>query len=405
MATPHVAFAGRRDTLHASAYAACDVAPPPGDERPRLRLTAPNPATIVGGSNGPEGAAVKILKTLLISLAALIALLIVIALFLPSAAHVERSASIAAPPAVVFDIVNSLKRFNEWSPWYELDPAARFTYSGPENGVGARVQWSSDTPELGSGAQEIVESVPGERVRTQLDFADDGRADAALELVAAGQGTNVTWAFDMQFGYNLPARYFGLWLDRVLGPYYEKGLANLKVIAEAEGTQPPTQAALQITDVEVPARDIVYVQGTSAPDPDAIAAALASAFAALNTFLKANELQPNGQPIAINEFFDESGWGFEAAIPFTGSQAARAKAAESNGPIRIGQTYAGRALRGVHMGSRSTLPETYRQLEDHMAQQHLEPNGRSWEQYAGDSRSAPQDELETHVFLPVKPGA
>ena len=71
----------------------------------------------------------KIVKPLLIGLAALIVLLLVIALFLPSAAHVERSASIAAPPAAVFDVVNSLKRFNEWSPWFEIDPAARFTYS------------------------------------------------------------------------------------------------------------------------------------------------------------------------------------------------------------------------------------------------------------------------------------
>jgi effector-binding domain-containing protein len=348
---------------------------------------------------------VKIIKSLLIGLVALIVLLIAIALFLPSAAHVERSASIAAPPAVVFDIVNSLKRFNEWSPWYEIDPAAKFTYSGPEQGVGARLQWVSDRPELGSGAQEIVESVAPERVRTQLDFTDEGQADAALLLVPEGPGTRVTWAFDVHYGYNLPGRYLGLWLDRVVGPYYEKGLANLRVVAEGEATQSMDSAPLQISDVEVPALDIVYVSGTSAPDPDAIAAALATAYASLNAFLKANELQPSGEPLAINEFFDESGWGFEAAIPFSGSPSARTRAAERDGPVKVGQTYAGRALRGVHVGPRSTLPDTYRQLEDHMAQQHLEPNGRSWEQYVNDAPTAPQEQLETHIFLPVKPGA
>ncbi|HSD75056.1 MAG TPA: SRPBCC family protein [Steroidobacteraceae bacterium] len=347
----------------------------------------------------------KIVKTILVGLVALIVLLIVIALFLPAAAHVERSVSISAPPAVVFDIVNSLRRFNEWSPWYELDPAARFTYSGPENGVGARVEWTSENRELGAGSQEIVESVPLQHVRTQLDFAGDGQADVALKLVPEGQGTNVTWSLDRPFGYNLPSRYFGLWLDRALGPYYEKGLGNLKVIAEAEATAPPATAALQITDVELSALDIVYVPGTSAPDPEAIATALTSAYAALNAFLKANQLQPSGQPLAINEFFDESGWGFEAAIPFRGSEAARARAAQTNGPVKIGQTYAGRALKGVHIGPRSTLPDTYRQLEDHMAQQHLEPNGRSWEQYMSDTRGTPQDQVETHVYLPVKPGA
>jgi effector-binding domain-containing protein/uncharacterized protein YndB with AHSA1/START domain len=347
----------------------------------------------------------KIVKSLLIGLLALIVLLIAIALFLPSAAHVERTASIAASPSAVFEVVNSLKRFNEWSPWYELDPAARFTYTGPETGVGARVEWASDSAELGMGSQEIIESVPAQRVRTRLDFADDGEANADLTLAPRGAGTEVTWAFDIEFGYNLPGRYFGLWLDRVLGPYYEKGLANLKVVAEAEVTRPVESAALQISEVEVPALDIVYVASTSAPDPKAIAAALASAYAKLNAFLEANQLQSTGRPLAINEFFDESGWGFEAAIPFSGSQSARVRAADGDGPVRIGQTYAGRALKGIHVGPRSTLPDTYRQLEDHMAQQHLEPNGRSWEQYVSDSRAASPERLETHVYLPVKPGA
>lgn len=347
----------------------------------------------------------KVLKTLLIGLLALIVLLIVIALFLPSAAHVERSASISAPPAVVFDIVNSLKRFNEWSPWYELDPAARFDYSGPESGVGARVQWSSETPELGAGSQEIIESVPAERVRTQLDFADDGQAQANLELAPEGDGTKVTWALDMQFGYNLPARYFGLWLDRVLGPYYEQGLENLKVIAEAETDKPEQAVALEVRELDVPALDIVYVAGTSPLDPEAMAKALRSAYAEINAFLTSNGLQASGAPLAINEFYDESGWGYEAAIPFTGSEAARSKAADKNGTVKVGKTYAGRALHGVHIGPRDDLPELYRQLEDHMAQHHLEPNGRSWEQYVGDTANSPQRQQETHVFIPVKPGA
>ncbi len=348
----------------------------------------------------------KIVKTVLIGLVALILLLILIGLFLPSAAHVERSESIGAPPAAVFEVVNSLRRFNEWSPWYELDPSADFTYSGPEQGVGARVQWSSDSPELGSGAQEIVASEPYNRVRTQLDFGDDGKANAELRLVPEGQGTNVTWAFDMQFGFNLLGRYFGLWLDRVLGPYYEKGLGNLKMVAEAEATAPAAAAPVQIAEVEVPALDVAYVEGTSAPDPEAIAAALAAAYDQVNAFLRANGLQQSGAPLAINQFYDESGWGYEAAIPFSAPEQAHSKAAAAaSGTVKISRTYGGRTLKGVHIGPRSSLPDTYRQLEDHMAQHNLEPNGRSWEQYISVAGSTPQEKLETHVYIPIKPGA
>ena len=130
----------------------------------------------------------KILKPILIGLVALIVLLALIGLFLPSAAHVERSVSIAAPPAAVYDIVNDLRRFNEWSPWFEKDPKARYSFSGPERGVGSRLEWSSDHSSVGTGSQEIVESVPDQRVRTRLDFGSQGSGEAVLDHRSGGRG-------------------------------------------------------------------------------------------------------------------------------------------------------------------------------------------------------------------------
>src|SRR5262245_24735871 len=100
-----------------------------------------------------ERSAVKILKPILIGLLALIVLLGLIGLFLPSAAHVERTVSIAAPPAAVYEIVNDLRRFNEWSPWFEKDPNARYTFSGPQRGVGARLQWARRDTSVGYCSQ------------------------------------------------------------------------------------------------------------------------------------------------------------------------------------------------------------------------------------------------------------
>lgn len=349
----------------------------------------------------------KIVKTVLIGFVALILLLILIGLFLPSAAHVERSTSIAAPPAAVFDLVNSLRRFNEWSPWYELDPSAQFTHSGPEEGVGARVQWSSKNPEVGSGALVITESEPHNRVRTRLIFDPQARprAIAELRLMPEGEGTTVTWAFDMEFGSSLASRYVGLALDRILGPYYERGLGNLKVVAEAEAAETGATAPVHISEVDVHAVDIAYVEGISGPDPGAIAEALDAAYAEVSRYLKANGLEQSGARLAITRFYDESGWGYEAAIPFRGSDRARSRAAAAAGAVKVGQTYAGRALKGVHIGPHASLPYAYRQLEDHMAQHNLETNGRSWQQYVSDAGRTPEDKLETHVYMPIKPGA
>jgi effector-binding domain-containing protein/uncharacterized protein YndB with AHSA1/START domain len=346
---------------------------------------------------------VKVLKRLLIGVGAIVLLLLLIGLLLPATARVERSTAIAAPPETIFGIVSSLRRFNEWSPWFEIDPTSKYRYSGPEQGIGARIDWSSRNPELGSGAQEIVASEPPNRVRMRIEFEDETSAHAELQLSPDESQTRVTWSFEADFGFNLFGRYFGLFLGRALGPYYEKGLANLKVVAEAEATQPESSTPVRVSEIDVPAVDIAYVEGMAGMDPDSIARALDAAYTQVSAFLKANGLEQSGTALAINRFYDESGWGFEAAIPFRGPESAHSKAAAASGTVKVGKTYAGRVLRGVHFGPHTSLPDTYRQLEDHMAQNGLEPNGPSWEQYVGDSKQTPPEKLETHVYLPIRP--
>jgi effector-binding domain-containing protein len=347
---------------------------------------------------------VRILKRILIVLVVLFVASVVVGLLLPSSAHVQRSTTIAAPPAAVFAVVNSFKRFNEWSPWYELDPAARYVYSGPQQGVGARLEWSSDKPEVGSGSQEIIASEPDKRVRNKLDFGSQGTAESEFSIVPVDQGSEVTWSFDSQFGYDLLQRYFGLLFEKWIGADFEKGLAKLKTVVEQDAGAPAPQARLEIVVAEVAPVDIVSVEGTTSLDPNAIAQALADAYGKIGDFMQANGLEQSDAKVAITRFYDESGWGFEAAIPFKGTDEAKAKAKAANGAgVKVARSYAGKVVRATHLGPYTGLPDTYRQLEDYVAANKLEPNGQAWEQYVSDPQSTPPDQLRTEVFMPVKP--
>jgi uncharacterized protein YndB with AHSA1/START domain len=175
----------------------------------------------------------RTLKRLLFGLAALLALLLAAGLFLPRSAHVERSIVTSAPPERVFALVDGFARFNEWSPWAELDPATVYTYSGPASGVGTRMEWSSENPSVGSGSQEVIALEPGRSVTNKLDFGPQGLATARIEVVPEGSGSRVTWSLDSSFEDDYLGRYFGLFFDRLIGPDYEKGLAKLKALAEA----------------------------------------------------------------------------------------------------------------------------------------------------------------------------
>ena len=176
----------------------------------------------------------KFIKWFFITLVLLLGLLIVIGFFLPKSSHVERSITLNASMDEVFTQVNSFQKFNQWSPWFEKDPAATYIYSGPELGVGNKMEWRSKKPEVGNGSQEIIESIYPRYVKTRLYFGDDpepGFAEFTIQELGPNQ-TKLTWGFDAEFGNNIIGRYFGVMMDGMLGPEYEKGLSTLKRMLE-----------------------------------------------------------------------------------------------------------------------------------------------------------------------------
>ena len=181
----------------------------------------------------------KVLKALFIVALAIVATFVLIGLLLPKVATVERSTTVAATPETLFALTDGFKRFNEWSPWASLDPATKYTYSGPERGVGARMEWSSDNPDVGSGSQEITAVEPGRSVSSALDFGMNTPTTTRLVFTPEGTGTRVTWTLTSDFSSSIVGRYFGLALDGMVGPDYEKGLARLKALAEAAQAPSP----------------------------------------------------------------------------------------------------------------------------------------------------------------------
>jgi len=180
----------------------------------------------------------KILKGLFIAALALVAVFVVVGLvFLPASVHVERSAVIDASPAEVYPLVASLERFNEWSPWADLDPAAVYEFTGPAAGVGARMTWRSDKPEVGAGSQEVIAATENREVTVRLAFEGQGEALAGWTLEPQDGGTLATWSFDMGLGMNPVLRWMGLMIDGPIGADYERGLSRLKEVAEQEAAE------------------------------------------------------------------------------------------------------------------------------------------------------------------------
>ena len=154
------------------------------------------------------------------------------AYLLPGEARVERAVEIAAPPEKVFAIAGDLRRVPEWSPWVKADPATTFTFEGPEQaGVGQVMRWASNNPMVGAGSEKVTEFVPNARLVTEIDYGEFGTAASSMSFTPSGAGTTVTRTFTSALP-GVVDRWAGLMIDGSVGAEYEKGLQNLKALAE-----------------------------------------------------------------------------------------------------------------------------------------------------------------------------
>src|SRR3954465_7895908 len=125
-----------------------------------------------------------IIRKVVLALVAIIAIFAVIVAFQPADYRVQRSATINAPPPVVFAQVNDFHNWEAWSPWAKLDPAAKNSFEGPPTGAGSIFRWSGND-KVGEGLMTILESQPSDHVKIKLEFirpfADTANTDFAFK--------------------------------------------------------------------------------------------------------------------------------------------------------------------------------------------------------------------------------
>ncbi len=176
----------------------------------------------------------KILLGALIVIVLIIAIFCVIVALQPSHYHIERSATVNAPALVVFNQVNDFHKWDAWSPWAKLDPSMKQSYEGAPAGTGAIYSWVGDD-KVGQGRMTITDSKPSELVKIKLEFIKPWSATNATDFTFTPQAnqTSVKWTMD---GDNtFMGKAFGLFMnmDKMVGGDFEKGLAQMKTVAEA----------------------------------------------------------------------------------------------------------------------------------------------------------------------------
>ena len=175
------------------------------------------------------------LKIILISVVVIVAAIVGYASTRPNQFHYERSGVINANAESIFPYLNNFHRGNEWNPYPQKDPAMKKAYSGPESGVGAKMEFNGNN-EVGEGALEIMKEVPNSLVETRLTMTRPFNAVNTIQykLTPEGDGTRFIWAMDG--AQPLIGKLIGIFIDceKMVAGDFTKGIENLKNVVEAE---------------------------------------------------------------------------------------------------------------------------------------------------------------------------
>ena len=183
-----------------------------------------------------------VLKILGITLG-ILALVVLFGYFFPAKLVVERKTLINAPRWSVYEEVVDLKRFNQWSPWEEIDPKTEHKFFG-EKGVGQVYMWKSKNKSVSEGSMQIVHVEEDYVVEQDLYFGnvDKATSESAKEfsrvtflIEPKPEGSEVRWKFRTDAGMNPIMRYIQTFkMKSVLTEQYDKGLLSLKALVEAK---------------------------------------------------------------------------------------------------------------------------------------------------------------------------
>ena len=174
------------------------------------------------------------LPLILIGLVVIVVVFLIIVALQPADFRLARNTMMSAPPAVIFERVNDFRKWDAWSPWARIDPAMNKAFEGAASGIGAIYTWTGNS-KVGAGRMTILESRPDELVKIKLEFFKPFKATNTAEFTFKPEGnqTLVTWSMTGEKNFIAKAFHMFVNVDKMVGRDFEKGLAQMKAIAEA----------------------------------------------------------------------------------------------------------------------------------------------------------------------------
>ncbi len=350
------------------------------------------------------------LLEILISLAIVLGLYLAVALVLPSKRHLVEKTETNRKLTIVFDSLNSLRRFKDWNPLVLRDPRIQFSYSGPASGVGARLDYVSKEDGLGKGSWEITESVPREKISYKIENPERG-SNKRTSFIFKPTGRNnrnveITQTYDVDYGWNLLGRYAGLYVSRHVGDDMKLGLSRIVGMLSAVPNVDYAVSGSKLTGFKVidrPAEDVLFVSAGSVERGNSqIQASITANSEWIRRVMDANGLEAVGPVRIITTDLARETYSFDVAQLVRKKDGSPIGNVALQGPVKYEHINPGKVATASYIGYMAELENARNALRAWTLTSGYEVTGRAYETYKSGVAGAFTENGEFDVYWPLK---
>lgn len=256
---------------------------------------------------------------IVIALAIVVALFLVIGLLLPSSRHLTEDVETNRKMSIVYDTINSMRRFDDWNVLPLQDPQMRTELTGPETGVGAAYEYQSDLRKLGTGKWEIVDAVPGKSVTYRLDNPQRGR-NKTMTYTLQPTGRNnrnvkITATYNVDYGYDILGRYQGMYVPRSVGDGMKMSLSRLSNMLATVPNVDYSILPVAPTTVQLPAENLLVVEATVERNNEVLRRQMQANMQWVRRVMEDNGLEAAGPVRIVTTELGSENYTFDVAQP------------------------------------------------------------------------------------------
>jgi hypothetical protein len=346
------------------------------------------------------------LLEILVAIAIVFVLAVLFAVALPSHAHIERSVEVSSPVRQVFDVVSAFHTYPSWNALRAYDPKVQLNFEGPTTGPGAKLNWTSADERIGSGNLTVASDPPPQQDK-QVTWTvvnnwkgDNKKFTIDIEQAANGKTAKITMGYDVDYHWDLVARYSGLYLEGDPATQIQYQLTALQSMIATFPNVDYKDQKIEVQD-EI-AKPTLFVSTTAKRTLDDVSDATEKAMALLQAAIKKDKLTVVGPRTTITTNWGDENYDFDIALPVDRADA------QVTDPVKTGQSYGGKALVVSFTGTAAQLPlmrlilKAYAYTHGYVFDESSEGNGRFYDQLTTADPKAEAGTESYSVFLPIQ---